>query len=106
MASTEPTDSFTVLYRHSYYEGRETQRMVEFDFDLRTSPFVLTQRNETTHGSPYLYDRHVPIIFYGNGIARGSSPDRARTVDVAPTLAGLASTQTPDDLDGRPLLSR
>jgi hypothetical protein len=50
--------------------------------------------------------RHVPIIFYGNGIARGSSPDRARTVDVAPTLAGLASTQTPDDLDGRPLLSR
>lgn len=104
MASSEPTDSFTELFRRSYYEGRETARLVEFDFELRFSPYVLTQNNETNHGTPYLYDRHVPLIFFGHGIAPGASTVRVRTVDVAPTLAALAGVPVPSDLDGQPIL--
>ncbi len=54
----------------------------------------------TTHGSPYLYDRHVPWILYGAGIAPGVRTDRIGAVDVAPTLAGALGDVPPDDLDG------
>lgn len=43
----------------------------------------------TTHGSGYSYDTHVPIIFYGNGIKKGSSTRRYHITDIAPTLANL-----------------
>jgi predicted AlkP superfamily pyrophosphatase or phosphodiesterase len=52
------------------------------------------------HGSPYLYDRQVPLIFMGGGIAPGSSSRSARTVDVAPTLAALAGIKVPTAIDG------
>jgi arylsulfatase A-like enzyme len=56
-----------------------------------------------THGSPYYYDRHVPLIFLGAGVPAGVVNERAATVDVAPTLASLARIPAPDDLDGRVL---
>jgi hypothetical protein len=47
----------------------------------------------SVHGSPYAYDRDVPIIFdgfYGANIRQGSQPEGAATVDVAPTLSAAA----------------
>ena len=45
------------------------------------------------------------MIFLGGAIQPGVSNDRVATVDVAPTLAWLIGTPTPDDLDGRVLES-
>ena len=58
------------------------------------------------HLSPYQYDRSVPLIFMGDGIAPGRSDAPARTVDVAPTLASLAGVRAPVGLDGRVLQVR
>ena len=58
----------------------------------------------TSHGTPYAYDRDVPIVFVAPGLAPGTDPRPATTVDVAPTLAELLGISTPDDLDGRSLL--
>jgi predicted AlkP superfamily pyrophosphatase or phosphodiesterase len=58
------------------------------------------------HGSPYHYDRDVPIIFYGSNIRRGSElngRDKPMTVDVAPTLSEAAGIPRPTELDGHPL---
>ena len=41
------------------------------------------------HGQPSEDDSHVPIIFWGRGIKRGSYTGRMNTVDIAPTLAAL-----------------
>ncbi|MEW5677323.1 alkaline phosphatase PafA [Flavobacterium enshiense] len=41
----------------------------------------------TTHGSPYSYDTHVPLIFYGWGIEKGESHDKKAITEIAPTLA-------------------
>lgn len=41
----------------------------------------------TTHGSPYSYDTHVPLIFYGWGIPKGESHDKKVITQIAPTLA-------------------
>ena len=53
------------------------------------------------HGTPWDYDRRVPIIFWA---ADHEGQERAlpvRTVDIAPTLAGALGLSHPDDLDGR-----
>lgn len=41
----------------------------------------------TTHGSPYSYDTHVPMLFYGWNIKKGASYDKKVITQIAPTLA-------------------
>jgi len=60
----------------------------------------------SVHGSPYAYDRLVPIIFYGAGVPQRTLIKGARTVDVAPTLAALAGVPIAARLDGHALLKR
>jgi predicted AlkP superfamily pyrophosphatase or phosphodiesterase len=57
----------------------------------------------SNHGTPYFYDRHVPIIFMGRRIKQGISRSKARTVDIAPTLAKLSGINIPVEIDGKPL---
>ena len=42
-----------------------------------------------THGSPWDYDRRVPILFWRKGMAGFEQPNSIETVDIAPTLAAL-----------------
>jgi predicted AlkP superfamily pyrophosphatase or phosphodiesterase len=57
----------------------------------------------TSHGTPYDYDTHVPIVFFGLGVAAGRVAGRAWSVDIAPTLATHLQVPLPEGLDGRPL---
>lgn len=57
----------------------------------------------TTHGSPYLYDQRVPLIFYGWGIHHGAFSGAASPADIAPTLAYLCGI-TLARADGRVLV--
>jgi len=102
--SGEPADSFAVLFAHSHSETRAPELSARWGVRTRFVPNLLPWgSNRTTHGSPYLYDRHVPLIFMGLGVPAGTSSERVATVDVAPTLARLAGIPAPDDLDGRVL---
>jgi predicted AlkP superfamily pyrophosphatase or phosphodiesterase len=40
-----------------------------------------------THGSPYDYDRRVPILFWRKGMSGFEQPTGIETVDIMPTLA-------------------
>lgn len=57
----------------------------------------------TSHGSPYEYDTHVPLIFAGPRLSPSRIDRFVRTVDLAPTLAALIGIKAPADLDGRDL---
>lgn len=57
----------------------------------------------TTHGTPYSYDTHVPVIFYGAGITPGHYPEASSPADIAPTLATLLKVQPPSNSIGRVL---
>jgi arylsulfatase A-like enzyme len=57
----------------------------------------------TTHGSPYEYDTHVPVIFFGGPVKSGRSKASITPADIAPTLADLAGVKLPM-AEGRALL--
>ena len=58
-------------------------------------PYWLFTAEGTSHGTPYNYDTHVPLIFWGNNVRPGVFPERVGVTDVAPTLAALLRIGTP-----------
>jgi len=52
------------------------------------------------HGSPYDYDAHVPMLFYGAGVRPGRHDAPVRVVDIAPTLAAALGIMPTERLDG------
>ena len=57
-----------------------------------------------THGSPWLYDTFVPILFAGSGITPQVVSRRVHTIDVALTLSIIAGTRPPSGATGEVLL--
>jgi predicted AlkP superfamily pyrophosphatase or phosphodiesterase len=57
----------------------------------------------STHGSPWNYDTHVPIVFAGAGMTPMIVDRKVRTVDIAPTLAAYFGTKIPSGSVGEPL---
>ena len=94
-AGPEPMATF---YRNSWNE-----RTGDIAIQVAEDCLLAGLRIATSHGSPYAYDRAVPLIFWGPGVERGRIPGPAATVDIAPTLAPLLGISVPDDLDGKPL---
>jgi len=98
-------DSFAVLAQRSMFPGREAGRFSRQGVEFRYRPGIYGAPRGSGHGQPYWYDRHVPLIFMGPGIAPAQDPSRAATVDFAPTAASLIGIPYPSDLDGKVLLN-
>ena len=59
----------------------------------------------TAHGVPYSPDAHVPLLFYGWGIAVGYSTEKVNITDIAPTICNLLNIAMPSGNIGRVILS-
>ncbi len=57
----------------------------------------------TDHGSPYTYDRHVPLALFGFPFVASVYRTRVEPVDLAPTLASLLGINAPTHAVGRVL---
>lgn len=55
----------------------------------------------TTHGSPYPYDTHVPLLWYGWKIKPGQTVEAVSITDIAPTLAALLRILRPNGCTGK-----
>jgi len=75
------------------------------DVWLITRPFTFLSEGgaATTHGSPYDYDTHVPVIFFGAGIRHGRFYSDCSPTDIAPSLAALLHVEPPPNVVGRVL---
>jgi predicted AlkP superfamily pyrophosphatase or phosphodiesterase len=58
----------------------------------------------TTHGSPYSYDAHVPLIWYGWNIKQGSSISNVDITDIAPTISQFLNISYPNGCTGKPIV--
>lgn len=96
----ESADAMAVRYRRSVDPQRGG------DLVVQPPEGCLLSRYErgTGHGTPYAYDRDVPIVLWAPGLEPGTDSRPAATVDVAPTLADLLQIPVPEDLDGASLL--
>lgn len=57
----------------------------------------------TTHGSPWVYDTHVPALFFGYGIAPGETTAPYSITDIAPTVSHLCRIPVPNACTGKPI---
>ena len=57
----------------------------------------------TSHGSPYDYDTHVPLIFSQKHFKFNSINSPVATVDIAATIAKILKVDIPSFCDGIPL---
>ncbi|MFZ0269256.1 alkaline phosphatase family protein [Caulobacter sp.] len=90
--------------RRSVYPGRTGDILVAFKPDR--VPATPGATYVSSHGSPWDYDRRVPILFWWKGAKPHERILPLDTVDIAPTLAAATGVKPPADLDGvcRPLI--
>jgi len=86
---TAPPEQWTLIQRAraSYYPGRSGDFVVFLKRDV--TPIADTSRVVATHGSPWDYDRRVPILFWRPGQPGATVEHSAETTDILPTLAGM-----------------
>ena len=95
-----PPTEFGRMIAHSYAEHGNWYVMMVLDaYQLAgTGQFA-----GTTHFSPWSYDRHVPLAFYGAPFIPGEYHGQVAPVDLAVTFASLAGVNRPSAAVGRVL---
>jgi arylsulfatase A-like enzyme len=73
------------------------------DLEIILEPFWMRSASGTTHGTPYNYDAHIPLVIRGQAIRAGVYSDPVALNDLAPTLAAILNVQPPNGSSGRVL---
>ena len=90
-------DPYIDLYRHSFFSSRSPHLSIR----LKPNVYMDNRPTGTGHGTPYDYDRHVPIILMGPGVQPGTYADDSGPEDIAPTLARMLGLEYPIEPDAR-----
>jgi predicted AlkP superfamily pyrophosphatase or phosphodiesterase len=104
-APTLPPEEWTLAQRAraSFDPARSGDLVVMLKPRVTPIPIESAARGYiATHGSPWDYDRRVPILFWRKGLTGFEQPNSIDTIDIAPTLAALIGlTITPGAMDGQ-----
>jgi predicted AlkP superfamily pyrophosphatase or phosphodiesterase len=73
------------------------------DLFIVAEPYWLFESSGTSHGTPWNYDAHVPVILMGRHFKPGRYHRRAAVNDIAPTLAIVLDVEVPSGSAGRVL---
>ena len=72
------------------------------DFQILYNPgWIENFTQGATHGSPYAYDTHIPLLFMGWKIKHGADNNAVNMTDIAPTVAALLHIQEPSGSIGK-----
>jgi len=96
-AGTVQQDSIGRAFSLNFYEPRAG------DLAILQEPYYLFDATGTSHGTPYVYDTEVPVLFWGTAIKPGIYTGSIAVNDIAPTLAELLGTAQPSGSIGRVL---
>jgi hypothetical protein len=103
LRSRAVADSLGILFLHSFVPDRGGGLLSVYGVEMWWAENTLDWGfpTGTTHGSPFHFDRWVPLIVAGPGVPAGVAEVAVRPMDLAPTLAWMAGIPYPDDLDGK-----
>ena len=98
-----PPDTWSLAQRAATSYDRERSGDFLVLLEPRITPIYDTARGYiATHGSPWDYDRRVPILFWRRGWTPFEQPLAVETADIMPSLAPLVGvTIAPGSIDGR-----
>jgi predicted AlkP superfamily pyrophosphatase or phosphodiesterase len=83
--------------------GHNPKRSGDVIYTLQPA-YISYGKTGSTHGSPHIYDTHVPLLLFGAGIPEGESTgERTEIPDIAPTLAVLLGIGMPNGTTGTPI---
>ena len=77
------TKELLEMYRNDIHPDRTGEVM------FMVKPYWLFGSKPANHGTPYDYDRHVPLMFFGGGIAPVQIEGKTDPADIVPTLAQI-----------------
>ena len=97
LADAPSPDPYLLLFRNSFYQPRSPHLMAL----PKKHYYIDNYPGGTGHGTPYEYDRHVPIVWMGPGIKPGHYSALAGPEDIAPTLAKMLGIDYPLEPDAR-----
>jgi predicted AlkP superfamily pyrophosphatase or phosphodiesterase len=95
LSAGEVDDQHGQLYARSFHAGRSEDLMIQ------VVPGSIKANIETSHGTPYDYDRRVPWLLRLPSAAPHQVDEPVFTVDVAPTIAEILGVSPQTDLDGQ-----
>ena len=98
LQSTSFTKGISSLIQNGFNQERSGDIVFVLD-----PGYIIYPEKGTTHGSGFIYDTHVPLIFFGKGIKHGSSLEHTVIPDIAPTMSAMLGNSFPDASTGHPL---
>ncbi|MFN8210321.1 MAG: alkaline phosphatase family protein [Bacteroidales bacterium] len=103
-------------YPYSAFEANDfgnghLKRIVNNFTPQRSGDVIITlnpgwvEKNDyvTDHNSPYEYDSHVPLIWYGWAVNRATVTRKVNITDIAATLSSLCKVPFPNACTGEPM---
>ncbi len=84
-----PADRWSIIQRVRASFDAERSGDLYVVLKPHIQPIADTSRYVSTHGSPWDYDRRLPVIFWRRGAAPTASDRPVETVDIMPTLAAM-----------------
>lgn len=92
---------------HADLTGRRVQNGFFYlrasDLFIVANPYYLFENSGTSHGTPWNYDTHVPLMLMGPQVKPGRYYNRVLVVDLAPTLTAILGVEIPSGAAGRVL---
>ena len=100
LSTRSMTDPMAVRWQNGFYAPLSGDVMVQMK-----SGYLFGKEGQpgTTHGSTFIYDTHIPILFYGAGIPAGESVRPVSVTDIAPSISMLLNISLPSGCTGQPL---
>jgi predicted AlkP superfamily pyrophosphatase or phosphodiesterase len=92
-----PHESISERITRAYHRDRSG------DLHVLLEPHWVTGAVGATHGTPYGYDAHIPLILMGPDIVPGTYHGHVALHDLAPTLAAIVGVEPPSGAQGRVL---
>ena len=90
-------DFIATALMNGFYPARSADLIIVYE------PYYMTGTRGTTHFSPYVYDNHVPVLFFGAGVKPGVYRRNIAVNDIAPTLAAMMDVELPSGAFGNVL---
>ena len=93
-------DGIQAMYQNGHYPKRSGDVYIQLAPGWLDTSYPVG----TSHGSPYSYDTHVPLLFYGWGIPQGSSNRKVVIPQIAPTISNMLQIEFPSGSKDIPLM--